>query len=223
MKLIIPFLVVSSTAFGSVTMNFDFSYFLNESNNAVLVGSKAVIVVDTLNDGFPQASDFFEKNLGATSFGTDNVVIGVLTAADSGLGGRGQLINGYSGAVNGLELTGGITSGKRIGLYFFPSVTSTTASLNGQSYGFYAGNSPTAVPTGSDTGFTIPNDGANVNVFAYSPAALVDAGFETNPLVDPTQANFTANLTVPIPEPSTYALMGLGLVVVGLIARRKKS
>ena len=35
----------------------------------------------------------------------------------------------------------------------------------------------------------------------------------------------TASAAAPIhvPEPSTYALMGLGLVIVGLVARRKKA
>jgi hypothetical protein len=33
--------------------------------------------------------------------------------------------------------------------------------------------------------------------------------------------NFTAREVLPVPEPSTYALMGLGLVGISLVARRR--
>lgn len=228
-KLIIALSLTPVVSFGSISLSLDFSYLLNSSGNAIPVGSKGVIVVDSSRDGFSQGAALQTVTLGSATFGaSDNFVIGVITGQDAGLGGSGQLTNGYGGAVSGLTVVAGNTAGvinpgDFLAIYWFPNITNTSTQLAGQSYGFYAGEGAGLVPTGSDISWAIPADGFSGNLFAYSPQALTDGASLTPDVGDPTQLEFTAGLTVPpiVPEPSTYAAV-FGLLALGYAVRNRK-
>jgi len=178
---------------------------LFQSNGTLITaGSKGILVASTTDSVFGQSDALLGLNLTVGSiFAGDDVVVGVMSASalDTNRGFADSVVVPYSGNLG---------EGDKLAFYWFPDISGSTV-VGGSSYGFYRSDSIDS-GAGGTVAFIAPATGSALTLAYYDTA---NGGMATKP-------EFTASLTVPVPEPSTYALMGLGLVVVGLMARRKK-
>lgn len=137
----------------------------------------------------------------ATQFGlTDVVNAGKSDAGDSGPftsnpgGSSGTLY--FAVPINGSFVLS-LKAGSNFSLYLFEGVTNLT------SVDF------------STTGVNLPNRGGNVNALSHATLYMGDETY----FGECTQLGGCITTT---PEPSTYALMGTGLLAVGFVSRRRR-
>lgn len=145
---------------------------------------------------------YFDSNIGPYD-GSDDVLVGV--------------INNSSATVNSLGLTGYGNGG---GIFAFDSDGLST--YTGTSYDptGYAGPNITFSNISTTT---VADDTGTVN-FTGGLAAGASAYFSLESSPDSIQQGGTIAPTTPsVPEPGTVALFGLGLPVLGLMARRRKA
>ncbi len=156
------------------------------------------MVIDPTGDGFAPLNGGESLTVGA-SWGNDIV----LQIEDLTAGGTDGL---YLGSMT-VTYTAPITSGDKIIMYWFPTLTLSSSSLSfGDSYGSYRddvgldGGAPWSLP--ADTGAALALNALTVSF----GGSLVDGSLIANQVV---------------PEPSTLVLVGLGLL--GMAALRRRS
>ncbi len=235
---------------GTITLNLDFGAIYGTSTGVDFPSNGVGALVVSLNGAsFPQGDALAGKSLTQYSdWGNGLYVLAPLAVTSTAVAGDPltpaiRFVGVYSNIQYGTSAQYGANAanmgaGDQIALYWFPSITDTNAttgisnvtpsrSINtGDAYGYFRTDVVTLGETVApgNTAFVLPADGATVRINAKNADALTST--QEGQIVGglSTTVDFTANLTVgAVPEPSTYALMGLGLVVVGLISRRKKS
>jgi hypothetical protein len=132
--------------------------------------------------------------IGPTAFTSgDDIVIAQLATND--IGGPGTI-----SAPIVLNFSGNLNAGDPLALYWFPTLTSSaTAPGIGTPYGMF-----------TDSSFVMPSDGATITL-----------SFLTTSVGGSLPDSLGIANLVTIPEPSTYALIGFGLLGLVFIARRK--
>jgi hypothetical protein len=187
------FILTASKLSATVTLNLSIGQLKDAGGvNPVPEGTLLVLVADTNQDGF--------TTITPNSFALNDDVIIATISLDSDTVGIYNLFGVHQQSII-LSLSNNLGAGDPLALYWFPTLTiSATAPGLGTPYGMYAG----------DPLWVMPSDGATVDldfITQFVGGSLPDnLGF----------ANFTV-----IPEPSTYALIGLGLLGLIFIARRK--
>lgn len=120
--------------------------------NLAPTNSVAVLVVDTGNNGFVDLQPSFSLSMGAT-WGTDDKVVG-LWDLNACLCGDGQLLDQTV-----VAYTNGIAPGQKLRLYWFPSLTLASNTLDVTYYGKYTdtnspplnGSNPWQMPVGGSS------------------------------------------------------------------------
>lgn len=222
-KIIIAAFLTPLASFASITISADFTYALNQLGNSVPVGSKAVIVADTLGDGFIGSTQGTSSSLlGETLqtgnfFGVDDQIVGFLDAYNPGTG-TGELTNGYAGSIS-FSFGGNLGLNDALAIYFFPSVSDTSSTLTpGTFYGFFSQTGGFNVDAGGSIAMRAPADGNNETWAYYTPQFYADNGVAGSAF-DPSQAELTSSIQI-VPEPSTYAAI-FGILALAIAYRRK--
>lgn len=193
-------LVSSTLAFGDVTLNLGAGVLRGPDGTPIPVGSLIQLVASTTDNIFstPAPGDFD----GGSS---DDVIIASFSSNDF-LGFDGSvaesLVFSFSGTLN---------AGDQILLRWYPSLTTASAAPSGgEAFGQFRTD---AVENNSDIAWIVPADGftGNLNFLTTSGGGS-----------QPDAAGF-ATMVVPIPEPSTYALILIGAAGVVGYARRRRS
>lgn len=116
------------------------------------------------------------------------------------------------GTIDGTANVTGIL-GKQLYMWIFNTAAADTASQ----WGIFTYNSPAWLAGGDEA-----TDSTSIGLgSASNPGFTIDVKVGSTFLNGTTTTGKLAVIEA-IPEPSTYALMGLGLVVVGFLARRRK-
>ncbi len=209
-------LALISLGNGMAATTFNLTYILGELAGLTAGVSKAILVVDTANDGFTGISSATSGIAGfsltrGSQVGND-MVLAVFTAVDvSGgsnklgfqtAGGNPVSIDTADTAWNPL----GLTAGAKLGLYYFP--TGSNALTN--AFGFY--RSDVSGPDGT-LGYFVPAIGTTQSIIS----ATTSAGGSGNPFTGTPSVSGTIGAA---PEPSRMILMGLGLGAFFLRRRR---
>jgi len=205
-------LAMSYRAQASVTLEFGVGDLYNSSSNILSAGI-AVVVADSSGlgaaglDGALSAT----QHLAAGSLiggGSGDEVLGAGVydiTASSGQPGY------FGGVVNGQALASPIAAGQKVFVVFFPSLgDSATTVGQGTSYGV-SSNPGTDLEGGA--AWVLPPDGATV--------ALNNFDSNEGGSYAPMSNGNLAIYTTPVPEPSSIALVLIGLFgAVGLVRRR---
>jgi hypothetical protein len=148
---------------------------------------------------------------------------------------------------NGLDFTIQNSTAGYVSEVYFDLGSGMSASFLGGTGGnvlFYSGASPSSLPGGTSIGFvsdasydsdpsgTTHNgiDAGETATFRILGGSLssfdsgtLAAGVHVRSLINNSASLVTTNLVTPVPEPETYAMMGLGFGVLLWAARRRKA
>lgn len=210
MKKITSMLLALSLGAVSAQATVNFSLFggilRTSGGTAIADGGLVLLVASTTDSVFTGPLGTDSTTVGSV-FGGDNVIVGAFSTSLANSGFTG----GYGASLN-LTYSGNITAGDTLQLYWFPTLTTGSATFGmGTSYGVYRTDS---VRAGSDIGWVLPSDGSTVSLNFYTNSTGVDT------LADSLG---NANLTT-VPEPATtVALLGgaAGLFVMHRRRQRK--
>lgn len=212
MKRILTFVLLAMSAVAlraDVTINLGFgNVYENAADGGMLApeGSLLQLIVSPGNSifGDPTPESFVSD---------DDIVLGSLFINQ----GAGAFLEPIT-----FTLTGGVTAGDQILLRWYPTLDVNdlgTGPGAGTHYGQFRTD---LVETnyGSDTAWVVPAEGATINLnFLTADNGGTDGGPGHG---DHPESEGIANLTV-IPEPSTYALVGLALAALGFARRRRQN
>jgi len=168
------------------------------------LGGQILLVADTGANGFiaPTAT----SPLSAGSFlSGDDLILQRWSLTGTGNGGDNTPGIGYfAGATPSIALTGGLTAGDVVRLYWFPTLTSGSTSPGELTeYGFYYDTGLVPPQDGSEA-WTVPND-ANSRALLFLTADYGGAYAET--------VGWASHTVAPIPEASNLIFAGLALGV----------
>ena len=212
-------MAVSMNCYGAFSILLDAGQLRANSTTGLLPGSVLVFISAGADGVFETPT-----NLMAGSYvAGDDVLLSVMTDSASA-----QPFN-TSGGTNETISTFSMTqvtppTGQPLALMWFPAITyaqwqAGTTPTAGQTFGFYNpifwGNA-TANPDGGDP-WTVPAPGGLISLDLFTTDT--DLGGTQSP-----NRGFGNNFTVlPIPEPSTYALLAAGATCLCTLRRRRKS
>lgn len=164
----------------------------NDGTTPMIDGGLLLLVASTTDAVFTPPS--------ATSFtpGSDDVVVSRFSLNSANVGVPGDTTNQLQ-----FSYSGSFGQGDLLELFWFPTLT-TAASTPGANTQFGAFRTDTVQTSdGSNIAFVAPADNA-----VYNLAFLTSSQGGSNPNSAGIASSFT-----PVPEPSTYALLGLGALV----------
>ncbi len=198
---------LTASAQATLTLNLT-AGILYQSNGTTPVpdGTLLQIIASTTDNSFtaPSASSF----VGGSS---DDTVVASYALNHNTVGSAGGDFHSIV-----LTLSGNWTAGDQLLLRWWPTLTTSSSSPGANTtYGQFRTD---AVENGSTTAWVTPADGQTVNLNFLDTAA---GGTEPNGNGQGS-TNGAASLTV-VPEPSTYGMLGMGIVAGGVyLARRRK-
>lgn len=211
--ILLSIIPVFATAAVTITIDVQMGEFSSVSGSQAPLNSYAVVVADTLNNGFVGQY----TNASNASFGAFD---GTSLTVGSPLGGSGddEILGVFQmEAISGNTSQSGIfgqigidtalrdaTTGDNLAVFWFPTVS--TASITGTltEYGYYRSDT---VDFASDIAFVVPGDPSNSNLFTFT--------FNLDG-TDPQLVDLTA-----VPEPKAFALV-FGLIGLAFVFYRRR-
>ncbi len=198
----------------TVTINLDMGFFYDQYTNIVASNAIALLVADTSGLGLAGLTNLAWNSsltvgapLTLESGMTTNLILGKWNIKDTSTY-DGYLMN----AVNSLLLTPPLATGEGLYIMWFPTLTLTSSQPGvGTYYGVYRDTN--SVPLDGAQPWVIPNDGSTVTLQAFTPD--IEGG---NTPISSLLAKYQT-----IPEPSAFALVGLGLAGMLVLRRRRRS
>ena len=196
--------LVTMKANATVTVALDALDVLNAASALAPQGTVGLMIVDKSGDGItngPLTAGGSIAN-GQTFGGSDNVIVGNITIAGT------SAQDGWLAWSAAWAIPSGVSGASRIAIVWLPDQAGNQSTLAAGAYGWFSDASGTY-----STAWVVPADGATVT---YDMTTVSEGGSVPDAF---GVANHTINA---IPEPSTVALVGLGLVgMVGMIRRRR--
>lgn len=211
------------TSQASVTITWQMANFTQSSGAVIPIGSLGVIVADTAQNGFSvQSTETSGSLLGVTLslgnfIGPDDKIIDIFTASSSGAGGNGFLPGAKSYTYDAASPAGAsFAATDPLAIYWFPTILTIGSTVTANtSFGFFTSNTVNAASAGvNPIAFIAPSDPSNKSL-SYFTTDVVGAGGVPTSLF---KATFTT-----VPEPSSIALLGGGLLAIGTMVNRRKS
>lgn len=188
----------ASPARASVSLNLDIENIHGlDTLTLAPAGSTAVLLVSTI-DG-----DFGDLTLAGSAFTVeaDDRVLGMFSITPEGI---------LQNAV-GFSFADGITQNDPLLLVWYPNLT-YSAGLTGPGQGQLFGDYRSDIATlASDLAWFVPADGSTLNLSAFTESAGGDV----------LDSLLVASQFTVVPEPSTYLLVGLGLISMRMLVRRR--
>ena len=190
----------------------------SDGTTKVPIGSIGVLVASTTDSSFLATNTATSSSLAGTTLsvgsflgGSDDMIVKVLTAKAF----TGTSDNGFSD-VSTYTLTGNWNAGDALAIYWFPTITTAGSTVqNGTSFGFFT-SSTFDSSVGGSSALVTPSDSSSVNMYYFTQSVTGQPS-----TVSASQLSATQTVTA-VPEPSTFALVGLGMGFAGWMARRNK-
>lgn len=213
-------LTLSTNIFASVALNLDIGR-MTDSNSVTLPGGTLWALISEDSSGnLPGAlladGSLYENNNTQTivnDFAGATIAVGN-TIGGGTIVGTGGISTSFAGSVvstvNFDETNYGLTSGDKLGIYWFPGLTTTSNTIPSNSDFEIGGFQRTSenTPSGGTGGLVVPGAGNTVNAY------FLDSEIETNSGIN--QTSFEA---VAVPEVSTLLFLSISLVLQTLRRR----
>jgi hypothetical protein len=216
---------VATNSYGAFQIQLDAGQLRANSSTGLPVGSLLIFISAGANgifDTVPTApiSGSVNSNLTPGSWvAGDDVLLSVRTDANSGQAFNNAIATNETLNLFTVTQQAGLADNQKIALMWFPQITYSqwlagTTPTAGMTFGFY-----NPIYWGNGT-----NNPDGLDPWIVPASGLVNLNFFTNePPNGGTQApyeGFGSNFVI-IPEPSTFALIGVGAVLIPLLRRRK--
>lgn len=202
-------LIVSQAKADTFAINFGLGFLRDHNSALVPDGSIAIVVADTSGLGLAA----FNSLSPASPLTAGSFIGGDLILNSQPFSVPFSILAAYMNGTVYQNLASPLASGQQVFVLWFPTLTSAATTLGiGTQFEVIGGNGASAnsIAEGGNA-WTIPAGGSTVTMYADEPA-----NFGYTPVTD-----LTASFPLPIPEPSTIALLCMGLVSLTTIRRRK--
>ena len=189
----------------------------NSSGVAIPQSSLFLLVASTSDSIFSTLKEGSLLSVGSiiTGAGGDDTIVYKGDISSYGVNG---VLNTSTPGIN-FSIATGWNAGDSLALIWFPTLTISSSTLSaGTPYGIYTNASAV---DGSSVWITPSSPSTNYKLLFYTKA-----GSEVSPGASASNAATAGNasLTVAaVPEPSTFAMLGIGMGLAGWMARRKKA
>ena len=212
---LLSLLLLGSFARASVNLGIDAGLLANKNGVNIPVGSLVLLIAS-------QGDNLFGAPAAGSYVTGDDIIVGSFAMNYIVEPGEMQTSVNYSYTTSGSASSSTFDVGDLLAIRWYPSITFTqfqggTKPATGDFYGTYSG-----IGANPDSGiaWTAPVDG-----FTYLPGSALNF-YTSNTGGGGTQTPATGYATTAVaavPEPSTFALFGLGAGFAGWMARRKKA
>jgi len=211
-------LVLCTAAKASVSLGIDAGILADSSGNAITNGSNGsgslVLLIASQGDSLFQAA-----TVGSYTSG-DDIVVGAFQMNYFGGTGEINTTATFSYTTVGSASSSTFDAGDLLAIRWFPNITFSqfqggTKPAAGDFYGTY---SSVGTPDGG-IAWTAPADGASLAVTQGLNFYTTNSGGGGS---QTPSKGYASTQVAAVPEPSTFALLGLGVGVAGWMARRNK-